>query len=520
MNAPIAPVGLTSGEVLPGIYVEVNWAQGPAVGSGLRRGILVVANKTAAGIATPDTQIYGPDTAVPLQTEPQMIVLGGPGSEAHRMFRMMAKITGEGNMPPVYWIFVTESAGAKATGTITIATTATGPGTLRIWVGDEYVDTGINTGDTPTVIATAAAANITAKTHWAATASNVAGVITLTAKNNGLRGNWLRYMSAILAPASIGTTTTATTDTFFTGGAASDSNTTALATIAGRWFYYNVSAAEDAAQVGAFASQIATKSLALNGLRERLVFASVDTPANAITVGVGVNNPLAEMVHSEKSPHTPAEIAAHNAMIYALEEADELGFRTNFIGYGNSANTQPKWKLQASRVPAAWPTPATQRSLLQNGISPVAVNGTGTTYLVDRFTTKSLNGAVPETRIREAHKVTVAHRFADAMEARVRAGGEGKVISDDPPDGAPPIPGSYTPRMGKMAVYQTLNEFAAAAKVQSGINPLTGVDRLEEQKNGSRVERQVNPSSRMGFVVPLQTIDNFRQAAIIVDQVA
>lgn len=520
MTAPIAPVGLTSGEVLPGIYVEVNFAQGPAIGSGLRRSILVVANKTAAGSATPDTQIYGPDTAVPLQTEPQMILLGGPGSEAHRMFRIMAKITGEGNMPPVYWIFVTESAGAKATGTITIATTATGPGTLRIWVGDESVDAGINTGDTPTVIATAAVSKVNEKTHWPCTASNLAGVITLTWKQNGLRGNWGRYMAAILAPTSIGTTTTATTDTFFTGGAASDSNTTALATIAGRWFYYNVSAAEDAAQVGAYSSQIATKSLALNGMRERLVFASTDTPANAITVGVGINNPLAEMVHSEKSPHTPAEIAAHNAMIYALEEADELGFTTNFIGYGNSTKTQPKWKLQASRVPAAWPTPATQRSLLQNGISPIAVSGVGRTYLVDRFTTKSLNGAVAETRIREAHKVTISHRFADALEARVRAGGEGKVIMDDPPNGEPPLPGSYSPRDGKMALYQTLNEFAGAAKIQSGINPETGVDRLDEQKNASIVQRETNPSSRMGFRAPIQTADNFRQAAIIVDQVA
>jgi phage tail sheath gpL-like len=520
MGAPIAPVGLTAGEVLPGIFVEVNFAQGPAVGSGLRRAILVLANKTAAGSATTDTVIYGPDSAVPLQTESHMIALGGPGGEAHCMFRRMAAITGGQNGPPVYWIFVTESAGAKATGTVTIASNATGPATHRLWVGDEFVDTGINTGDTPTTIAAAVVANVNAKTYWPVTAANAAGVVTITAKQNGLRGNWIRFQAAIFSPTSIGTTTTATTDAFLTGGTTADSNAAALATIAARWFYQIVSAAEDATQVGALASQVATQSLAINGLRQRLFYGSVDTPANCITVAIGINNPLAECIHQEKSPFTPAEIAANNAMVYALEEADELGFRTNFIGYGSTTTTQPTWKIPASRVAAAWPTPATQRSLLQNGISPIAVSGNGRTYLVDRFTTKSLNGSTAETRIREAHKVTVAHRFADAMEARVRAGGEGKVIMDDPPEGQPPLPGSYTPRSGKMALYQTLNEFASAAKIQSGINPETGVDRLEEQKLGSRVERQTNPSSRMGFVIPLQTVDNFRQAAIIVNQVA
>ena len=42
-----------------------------------------------------------------------------------------------------------------ATGTVTIATTATGAATHRLYVGDEFVDTPINTGDTAIVIATA-----------------------------------------------------------------------------------------------------------------------------------------------------------------------------------------------------------------------------------------------------------------------------------------------------------------------------------------------------------------------------
>lgn len=523
MGAPaIVPVGLSSSEALPGIFLEVNFAQGPAQGSGLTRAILCLANKTAAGTATPDTVIYGPDTTIQLQSDDQMRTLGGPGSEAHRMFQRMAKITGGQGGPPVYWLFVTESVGAKATGTVTIATTATGQGTHRLWVGDEFVDTGIVSGDTPTVIAAAICANVNSKTHWPVTASPVAGVITLTAKQNGLRGNWLRYQAAILVVSggSIATTTTATADAFFTGGTTADSSTTALATIAGMWFYQIVSAAEDATQVGALSSQISTLALAINGKRQRGFFGSIDTSANAITIATGINSPRMECAHSEKNPLTPAELAANNAMIFALEEADELAFRTNFIGYGNDAVTQPLWKVPASRVQSAWPTQATLRSLLTNGISPIACNPNGTTYLVDRFTTRSLNGSNPETRIRDAHKVSICDRFSDRFRARLIASGAGKVIADDPPNNGIPIPGSYTPRLGRLDLFQTLNEFAANAKIQSGVNPDTGVDRLVEQKNNSVVQREASPSSRMGFRVPLQTIDNLRQVAVIVEQVA
>jgi phage tail sheath gpL-like len=511
MSAPaIAPVGLTTNEPLPGVYLETNFAQGPAVGSGLTRGLLVIANRSSIGTAALDSTIYGPDTPVPLQTEPQMIALGGPGSEAHRMFRRIANVTGGQSGPPVYWLFVTESAGAKATGTITIAGTATGNATHRLWVGDEFVDTGIYVGDTPTVIAAAIAENVNAKLHWAVTAANVAGVLTITAKQNGLRGNWIRFQAAIFAPVSPTTTTTATTDGFMAGGTTSDSNAAALAIILGRWFYQIVSAAEDATQVGALVSQIATQAMALNGLRQRLFFGSVDTPANAITIAVGVNAPRVEMIHHEKNPFTPAELAANNAIVYALEEASELGFRTNFIGYGNTAKTQPYWKVPASRVQSAWPSPATQRSLLQNGITPIAVNSTGSTYIVDRFDTRSLNGATPDPRIREAHKVTITDRFCDGLNARLVAAGDGKVIGDDPPNNGIPGPNMMTPRMVRLLVFQTIDDFASNSKIQ---NP-------DQIKAGTIVQRETNPTSRMGIRVPLQTIDNWRQTAAIVDQVA
>lgn len=511
MGAAIVPVGLTSSEPTPGIFMEVNFAQGPSVGSGLTRAILALANKLAAGSAVLDTEIYGPDTNVQLQTEPQMVALAGSGSEAHRLFRRMAAVTGGQSGPPVYWLFVTESAGANATGTVTVATNATGNATHRLWVGDEFVDTGIFTDDTPTVIAAAIAANVNAKTHWAVSASANVGAVTLTAKQKGLRGNLIRYQAQIITPVSIGTTTTATTDAFLTGGTTADSSATALATILPRWYYHIVSAAEDGTQAGALASQLATQSLAINGIRQRMFFGSVDTLANTITIATGINSPLAELIWSEKSPWTPAEIAANAAVVYAMEEADELGFRTNFIGYGKSATTQGMWKMPASRVASAWPTPASIRSALNNGITPIGVDTISRkTFIVDRFTTRSLNGSQPDARIREAHKVTISHRFADVLGRAIADAGEGKVIGDDPPPGQAPGENMMTPMITRGIVFRTIDKFAARSKVQ---NP-------DAIKNGSVVQRSENPTSRMEIRVPLATIDNFRQAAVVVDQVA
>lgn len=511
MGGAIVPVGLTSSEPTPGIFMEVNFAQGPSAGSGLTRAILVIANKLSTGSANVDTDIYGPDTDNQLQTESQMIALAAAGSEAHRLYRRMANVSGGTNGPPIYWLFAAESAGAQATGTLTITGTPTTTSTYRVWVGDEFVDVGVALTDTPTTIATAMVAAINAKSHWPVTAANAAGVITLTAKQKGLRGNWIRFQALFIAPNPSGMTTTGTTDAFLSGGTTADSNTNALALILPRWYYHIVSAAEDATQVGAVSSQISTQALAINGIRQRCFFGSTNTLAATITIAVGINSPIVECVWSEKSPWTPAELAANAAMVYAMEEADELGFRTNFINYGKSVATQAMWKVPAPRLASAWPTPASIRSALNNGITPIGVDTTTRrTFIVDRFTTRSLNGSVPDTRIREAHKVTIAHRFADVLGKAIAEAGDGKVIGDDPPAPLAPDPDTMTPNICKGIVFRVLDRFAANTKVQN-VNAI---------KAGTRCERQTDPTSRMGIVVPLATIDNFRQAAVIVNQVA
>jgi len=504
--ASIVLTGLASNDPVPGVYMQVSFAQGPAAGGQTARPILVLANKTSAGSAVPDTTIYGPDTLVPLQTEDDMIALGGPGSEAHRMFRRIAAVNKD---TAVYWMFVTASAGTAASGTIVIATNATGNGTHRAWVGDEYVETSIATGDTPTTIGAAIAVNINAKTHWAVTANSVTGTVTLTAKNAGPRGNLIRFQAAITS--GIGTTTTATTDAFLAAGATADSNVTALTNILAKKFYYIVSAAEDATQLGALNSQVNTQAAPTTGIRQRVFAGSVDTLANATTVATGINSARAEIVWAEKSPFTPSELAANQAAVVALFEANQSNPRTNFAGFGNDAVSTNYWKVPKSRLDSATPTRTSIKSALNNGLSPIGVNPNGTTYLVNRITSRSLSGSTADYRIRASHKVTVCDFFADDLQAKLTLQNAGKRIANDPPQGARyPGPDVITPAICRSQVVGVLNDYDQNDLLQN----------LAQIKEGLEVQRELVPTTRMGIRVPLQVIDNLEQMAVDVSQVA
>ncbi len=505
MSASIVITGLPANDPVPGVYIDLLFAQGPAAGDSSPREILLVGNKLSTGAAIVDTTIYGPDTTVPLQTESDAISLFGTGSELHRMFRRVAKVNSD---TTVRAIAVTESAGAQASATVVYATNATASGNTRVWVGDEFVDTAITTGDTPTVIAAAVAANINAQSHWPVTASASVGTVTITARQKGLRGNWIRYMAAITS--GIGTTATASSDAFLSGGTTADSNTTALATILPKKYYYIVSAAEDATQFAALAGQVSTAAAPTSGLRQRCFCGSVDTLANATTIATTINNPRAEVVWSEKSPWTPAELAANAAAVYALYETSPNP-RTNFAGFGNDAATQPYWKVPASRTTTAHPSRTSIKSALNNGLTPIAVNPNGTTYLVNRITSRSLSGSITDYRIRDAHKVTICDFFADDLYVKLSLQNAGKRIADDPPKGARiPGPQVVTPTVVRGQVFRLLDDYDSNDLLQN----------LATIKAGTVVQRETNPSTRMGIAIPLQPIDNAYQFGVQISQVA
>jgi phage tail sheath gpL-like len=507
MPLSIPLTGLGADDPVPGIYSEILFARGPASSAANVYSVLLMGNKTSAGSATANTVIYGPDTAVPCSSEADVISLFGTGSELHRMALRFWAIN---KSTPLYFIAVAESAGTQATGTLTIATTATGAGTLRIWVGDEFCDTAITSGDTATVIADAAVLSINAKTAWPVTAANVAGVITLTAKLKGPRGNSIRYGSQIISQSSIATTSSPTAQTAMTTGATLDTWTTALTTILSQRYYYIVPAAEDGTSLGLVKAQIDSQALPITGIRQRMVAGCVDTIANAITLATGLNAARDEMPWMYLSDLTPAELAAHCAAAYSLGEAP-VQFRLNWDFYGDGANDI--WGVKPARSAGAVPTRAQIKSALNNGITPIETLGSRSTRIVSRVTTRSLNGATADYRIRDAHKVTVCDRYADAAATKIGALMAGKSIGDDPAvGGKPPGPTVLTPRVVKAALDRLTRDWA-----EGELDLLQNGDDIVDN---TLVIREASPTTRMSARVPLQPVDIVHQVGLLYEQVA
>jgi phage tail sheath gpL-like len=504
--ADIVLTGLASNDPVPGVYLEINFGQGPAGASSSPREILLIGNKLTGGTAVESTQVYGPDTPDALQTEDNAKALFGDGGELHLLWREVARVNKDS---VIRAIVAPEGVSATAaTGTITYATVASGNGYTRVWVDEEFIDVPILTGDTVTAIATAVAAAINGKSSWPVTAGSAAGIVTITSKNKGLRQNFHRYMAKVIG--SVGTTVTPTTDSALTGGTVVDQLTTVLSTIATARYYYVVSAPNDASQLTAIMAQLNAQALPTSGIRQRLFAATTDILSTSNTLATGANTVRLELIWSQENPIGPARLAAKCAAIYALEEL-AANPRTNFVGYGSDANTQTKWGVPAPRNSSARPSRTSIKSALLNGLTPIGVNANGSTYIVNRVTTRTLNGSTPDYRSSRAHKVSICDFFADDLISKTVLQFSGKRIGDDPKKGArAPGPEVVTPLIYRGAVLRLIDDYDGNDLLQN----------VTDIKSQTVVQRESANRTRMGVRIPLQPIDNCEQFAIAIDQVA
>lgn len=503
----IAFTGLTNTYPLPGELAEILFAQGPSSGATSTYNSILIGNKLSTGSAVVE-KVYGPDTVIAMTSEADAISLFGAGSELHRMARDFLAVN---TSTPMYAIAVAEGGSATAaTGTIVFATAATGASTLTVYLCEDSVDVGIATGDTAIQIATATAAAINSKKHWGVTASSGGtATVTLTAKQLGLRGNFINYQ-AQLKPSAIGTTVTATATTLMTGGTVSDDNTNVLAVIAPYRYYYIVSAAEDATNLGRIKSQIATQALPLNGIRQRLIFGSVAASVSTInTIANGLNDPRSTAGWQMSSDWVPADLAANLAAVASLVESSFSSLSLNFDSFGANANTSGLWRVKAPRSGIS-PTKLQQVSALNNGVTPIASSSSGASYLVKLITTYSLNGSTPDYRVRDWHKVSVCDRYTDDLLAQGAALLRGKTVADDPKQNESPPAGAVTPAALKSIINRKTRDYFEAGLLKDVANIIAN----------TKVDYDsVNAPNQLRSLIPLEPIDILDIVAFSVQQV-
>ena len=508
--AAIQLTGLAANDPVPGSYIQVSFAQGDASMGNATYSALIIASKSSSGSATADTMIYGPTSSPPLATENDAIALFGAGSPAHRMWRRFVAVN---KTTPLYVICPAEATGTAPTGTITITGTATGAGTLRCYIGEDFVDVSVASGDAANTVAQNLANLINAQSWWAvsAPATTTGGVVPLTYKVKNMGGAQGRYGATVSS--GIGITVTPTASTKMTGGTANPTYTNALAAILPYRFYYIVAEdpavlASTSANLAAIQTQIDSQALPLTGVRQRVFAGSVDT-SFATNQGVALNSPRCEIIWSPDSDRRPEEIAATAAGVYALEEQG-LNPRCNFSGYGLDTQSDLIWNLPSPRNGAA-PTRTNMFAALNAGVTPIGVTLTGQTYIVKRVSTKYQTSGLSDYRIRDAHKVTVMDRFADDLQAKLVLNFSGRKIGNDPVQGQrTPGPDVVTPTAIRAAVIQLLRDYEALDLIENVAATIAAMI----------VQRETVPTTRMGIRVPIDVIDIADQFAAALDQVA
>jgi phage tail sheath gpL-like len=498
----------------PGVYVQLDFAQGATGAPTQVVRSVILANALSGSVAqsaTPGT-VYGPDTLTTLQTTQDIINLAGAGSPAHLAFAAFKAIN---KTTPLYFAPVALATGTAASQTITITTTAGQTiGVVQYSVdGKTPAQAVYGSTDTGTTIATNLALAVNGNVNLPVQASSAGNVVTITAKTVGARGNWLRGFAQVVSGS--GVSVSVTQPTFFTGGAGSDAtgytNTlNGLAATLQRYYYYIPEAGFDSVDgyangiVAEIQSQIDTLATASIGLRQRAVFGSVDTLAHTAAVSTSVNDARLEVVNLKNLDLLPVEIAASAVAAYTTFEGSVLNAGSvNYDNFGSDAQSQPFWQIKAPLDGSA--SSATDiQTAVDSGVTILKVTPGKNTAIVKRCTSRyySLGGVggsqqVLDLRITDAGKVTVCDRFFDDLSALISQRYPRMLIGDDTESGSPPAgPGVVTVSKLTDTCLEVVQTYAAAGLING---PATA--------SGLVVQRNVNPSSSFGIVVPLYVSD-------------
>jgi len=281
----------------------------------------------------------------------------------------------------------------------------------------------------------------------------------------------------------------------------------------GTRYYYQCLHDSDATNGGLLAAQINSMAQPTVGLRQRMFQGSADTLANEITIATANNSTRAELESALGSDWTPMEIAANNMAIYALFEASGSGpgpGRHNFSLFPARPGDSSSWFVIPSRSgPASALTTVQITSALNNGITPLQLISSTAMVISKRVTMRSLNGATQDYRARDAHRVSVPDWWADDAVALTQNNFGGLDIAANPQQGVP-FPANCT----------CANFWGAALKglVQSYFQG-GQLKNLNTILSSMITQQETTPTNRMSNLTPLQMVDLFDQAQLLVLQV-
>lgn len=398
--SPVVFVGWGADDRVPGYYAEGKFAQGAITAASLTKKLLVTGTKIAAGTATSNqdiNQIFSNDDADAFY---------GAGSEIARQCYKALMIPGV----TLYGAPATEAGGAVAgVLTITLVTNSVASGTYQFWLDGDYYSVSIGATDTITTIAANIALAVNANARGPYTATSAVGVVTITRKSKGIRGNDgscfqdTSKCTACTTTFTLGGGGTALPGAFGGGirpatGAGVEVLTTLLAVLFPGTWDYQAWAQNDAASLAAVKTQVGTKAGILEGRLEAYGFGANSTLAAATSLAqTTLNDFRGNALWQINGESHPSEIAASMmSKRAATEGSDPVHVYDGEVLPGIAPN----------RTPADIANHATLKSAINNSVTPLqTVNGAVTCVML--ITTYSLNGSNPDYRCLQSYYVSM-----------------------------------------------------------------------------------------------------------------
>lgn len=340
------PVEIITSDKTPRTAVAFDRTSGVKQTATTARDVLLVGQATSAGSAT---------ASIPYQLlrETDSEALFGKGSildfaakaafKAHPFVKLSA-------------VKITE-AGVAATGTVVFVTTATASTTFQLRIAGVIIECDITSADTITVIGESLEAAINRNTSLPVTANNVAGTVTLTAKNGGTVGNGIQLRGFFYSDCG----TTVTIATALSGGTGSASYTNALAGCVGQRYHEIAILLDDSTAGGVAKTHVNLESDAEHGHGEFAYQTVNGSSSTATTLALALNGTRNTVIAVNTSESWSVAITAAFA---AVASSEEVATRP--------LNTLPLVGIKPPPIEKRW-TKTELRTLLDNGCTPLVV---------------------------------------------------------------------------------------------------------------------------------------------------
>jgi len=382
-------------------------------------------------------------------------------------------------------------SGVAATGTLTLVGTTTADGVFYLYVAGIRIPVTIVSGATPTVAAVAIVAAL-ADYEVPVTATNLAGVITFTARNTGTTGNSIdlrcNYIEGEKLPAGM----TSATFVAMASGATNGSIANAIAAWGDAQYHTVISAWDDDTSLDLYEAELLDRWGPMEQKEGHLFAASKGSQGTMTTAGNARNSFNSTLMGSGLSPSPTYEWAAAVGAVDAFQSSvDPARPRTTLPLLG----ILPPAKASILTRPE-------RNTLLTDGVSTFTVDDAGTVMIERLITTYQTTNSVADATYLDIMTVRTLAALRYTQRARLAVRFPRHKLADDGTNFGPGQP-IVTPAIIRSELVALFMDWVAAGWVEN----------LEQFKTDLIVQRNTTDVNRVDILSPPDLINAFLVSA-------